>query len=38
MKQFLIKHTGLQKAGKFNIEWIKDKDVNGNIGYRNMET
>ena len=38
MKQFLIKHTGLQKAGKFNIEWIKDKDVNGNIGYRNIKT
>ena len=27
-----------QKAGKFNIEWIKDKDVNGNIGYRNIKT
>ena len=27
-----------QKAGKFNIEWIKDKDVNGNVGYRNIKT
>lgn len=27
-----------QKARKFNIEWIKDKDVNGNVGYRNIKT
>lgn len=27
-----------QKAGKLNIEWIKDKDVNGNQGYRNVKT
>ena len=27
-----------QKAGKFNIEWIKDKDINGNWGYRNFKT
>lgn len=27
-----------QKAGKFNIKWIKDKDVNGNVGYRNIKT
>ena len=27
-----------QKADKLNIEWIKDKDVNGNIGYRNIKT
>lgn len=27
-----------QKARKFSIEWIKDKDVNGNVGYRNIKT
>ena len=27
-----------QKAGKLNIEWIKDKDINGNVGYRNIKT
>lgn len=27
-----------QKADKFNIEWIKDKDINGNVGYRNIKT
>lgn len=27
-----------QKAGKLNIEWIKDRDVNGNQGYRNIKT
>lgn len=27
-----------QKARKLNIEWIKDKDVNGNVGYRNIKT
>ncbi len=27
-----------QKTRKLNIEWIKDKDVNGNVGYRNIKT
>jgi hypothetical protein len=25
-------------AGTLNKEWIKDRDINGNWGYRNIKT
>lgn len=27
-----------QKAGSINVQWVRDRDVNGNWGYRNFKT
>lgn len=27
-----------KKAGAINAQWVRDRDVNGNWGYRNLKT